>query len=266
MYYLWSLISFLYVPLFFNFVVSNTVSGQCTTGFPDENTIESPPSSVPIYDRQFVFYSINFTCEMNISSWIFAAEINTQPVPPTTERLNPELQIWRASTILPDQLILQSTVGVSEDPELISGSLYRYTPNDSVTVMPGDVLGISIAPMLGDPVTTFAPLFIDVGTGNTAEYFDDEFRSTGFVSIPTLENPSIGGRIGDQYVPLITFEFGMLNIYHLSPSLFIPFVYLSIPVHLSVHSLASSFCITCVHLNYTTRFQSLISFLFCLRV
>ena len=258
MYYLWSLISFLYVPLFFNFLVPNTVSGQCTSGFPDENTIESPPSSVPIYDRQFVFYSINFTCEMNISSWIFAAEINTQPVPPITERLNPELQIWRASTFSPDLLNLQSTVGVSEDPELISESLYRYTPNDLVTIMPGDVLGIRIAPMFGNPVTTYAPLFIDVGTGNTSEYFDDQFQSTGTPFIPTLENPGIAGRIGDQYVPLVTVEFGMIKFFFctlISISICLCsflFIYLSIYVHLplSVHSLTSSFCI--YHISYIT--------------
>ena len=245
------------VSLFFNFVVPNTVSGQCTTGFPDENTIESPPSSVPIYDRWFVFYSINFTCEMNISSWIFAAAMNPNPVSPIAEIINPELQIWRAAD-LPDQLIMESTVGVSEDPELISGSLYRYTPNDSVTVMPGDVLGIRIAPMFGDPVTTFAPLFIDVGTGNTAEYYDEEFRTTERLFIPTLENPGIGGRIGNQYVPLVTVEFGMIK-YFLCTLISISvclcsfiFIYISIYVHvpLSVHSPTSSFCI--YHISYIT--------------
>ena len=186
---------------------------------------------------------------MNITSWIFAAEINTQPVPPMTERINPELQIWRASTVVSNQLDLQSTVGVSEDPELISGSLYRYTPNDTVTVMPGDVLGISIAPMFGDPVTTFAPLFIDAGTGNTAEYFDDEFRSTGLVFIPTLENAGIEDRIGNQYVPLVTVEFGMIKYsscttyLHLCLFLFIP-IHLFTYMYLSVQSLTSSFCIT----------------------
>ena len=232
----------------------NTVSGQYTTGFPEKNTIKSPPSSVPIYDRQFVFYSINFTCEMNISSWIFAAEINTQPAPPTTERINLELQIWRASPFFRDlQLIRQSTVGISEDPEPISGSLYRYTPNDSVTVMPGDVLGIRIAPTFGDPVTTYAPLFIDVGTGNTAEYYVEEFQTTERILIPTLENPSIAGRIGDQYIPLVTVEFGMLNICHLSPFIqsYLLSIYLYLSTCLSIH----------LSLNYSTGFPNLTSFL-----
>ena len=198
----------LYFLCFFLFIAPNAVLGECTTGLASKRTIESPPSSIPVYGRQFLFYSINFTCEMQIYSWIFAAEINKHPVPSMTEIINPELQIWRASTFLPDlQLSRQSTVGVSEDPELISGSLYRYTPNDLVTVMPGDVLGIRIAPMFGDPVTTFAPLFIDVGTGNTAEYYNIDFELSNEF-IPTLEiaHPAV---IGNQYVPLVTVEFGM---------------------------------------------------------
>ena len=183
---------------------------------------------------------------MNISSWIFAAEINTLPVPPMTERINPELQIWRASTVVTNQLDLQSTVGVSEDPELISGSLYRYTPNDSVTVMPGDVLGIRIAPVMGNPVTTLAPLFIDVGTGNTTEYYDEEFQTTRAQSIPTLENPSIAGRIGDQYVPLVTVEFGMIkysSLHNISSFISVS-VCLFTYMYPSVQSFTSSFCIT----------------------
>ena len=183
--------------------------GECTNGLASKHTIKSPPSSIPVYGRQFLFYSINFTCEMQIYSWIFAAEMNPYPggLGDSVENINPELQIWRASTFLPDlQLSRQSTVGVSEDPELISGSLYRYTPNNLVTIMPGDVLGIRIAPMFGNPVTTYAPLFIDVGTGNTAEYYNIDFELSNEF-IPTLEiaHPTV---IGNQYVPLVTVEFG----------------------------------------------------------
>ena len=112
--------------------------------------------------------------------------------------------------------------------------------------MSGDVLGISIAPMFGNPVSTYAPLFIDVDTGNTAEYCNDEFRSFGFVLIPTLENPSNAGRIGNQYIPLVTVEFGMneyfsLHTYlHFYLPLFIPihlfmYVYLCLSIHLPPH-------------------------------
>ena len=109
---------------------------ECTDGFPSLFHIDSVEDIVKVETknkRQVLIPGINFTCNGNLTKWIFGAEWKGNTDGYT------ELQIWR-KTSTTDNVYTKvgaTTIMVSES----SSEMYEYTVDPPLAFLEGDVLG-----------------------------------------------------------------------------------------------------------------------------
>ena len=146
-----------------------TVSAESTSGFPSAEDVRTTPGIIPEADdqslvTQWLFPGIKFTCNGNVTSWIFRAEVGRGP---GSNNILPELplmNIWRenANTPLnPDDYQVEARSG-SEEELVGDGPVYEYVLQSPVEVREDDVFGIFL-PYGGDERLRL--LFSDLGDG-----------------------------------------------------------------------------------------------------
>ena len=93
----------------------------------------------------YLFFSVNFTCQAEVSSFILLARDIDRAAP---GRDYPLIQIWRETSSgseLYDRI--HNIGGNISEVSFLGDSLYRYTPvNGTITVLPGDILGLLTPP------------------------------------------------------------------------------------------------------------------------
>ena len=89
----------------------------------------------------YLFFSINFTCQAEVSSFILSARDNDRAA---QERVYPLIQIWRGDSVTLDLYNqIYNIGGITSEVTFLGDSLYLYTPvNGTITVLPGDFLGL----------------------------------------------------------------------------------------------------------------------------
>ena len=179
-----------------------TVQAQCSEGFPTQSFInDSIDGATERAGLQLLFFSMNFSCEAEISKVIIAALEETPGGQQTLEY--PLMETWRKR----DDNGLYNRVNhigsVEGEVTSLNSSLYQYTPNQPITVLPGDIFGMRIIPNSGSLRTRLLPYFIDQGS-NAPEYFELEITaSTMLTDIFVNDRKS-------QYFPLVTVEISKL--------------------------------------------------------
>ena len=146
---------------------------ECFENFPTREQIDEaitrPSLLQQLEGRVFLFTSINFTCETNITGWILAGNPTGR-----SNSVYPEIRTWRRSTFSTDQFMVDTSINFDSSVSILNtGSLYQYVLDTPVQVMAGDVLGINVPPI--DRVDV-VPLF-NVSSAMTVEYY---VRSTNF--------------------------------------------------------------------------------------
>ena len=143
----------------------------------------------------YLFFSVNFTCQADVSSFILLArDIDTAG----PEREYPLIQIWREDSVTPDLYKrIYNIGGITSEVSFLGDSLYRYTPvNGTITVLPGDVLGLFVQ---ADNDARISPFLLQFPLPQP-QYYE-------LVSIPVSQifanNPN---NFRNQYSPLIAVE------------------------------------------------------------
>ena len=186
-----------------------TVQAQCSKGFPTQSFInDNIADATERAAVQLLFFSMNFTCEAEISKVIIAAlENNNMSTLQTLEY--PLMETWRQ-----DNSGLYNRVNhigsIMGEVTSLNSSIYQYTPNQTVAVLPGDIFGMRIIPNSGNPRTRLLPYFIDEGS-NAPEYFEREIAATTILT-GVFVNP-IDRK--NQFFPLVTVEISKLYFYKL---------------------------------------------------
>ena len=146
----------------------------------------------------YLFFSVNFTCQAEVSSFILLAR-NIDRV--AQGRDYPLIQIWRKDSVSPDLYNkIHSIGGNISEVSFLGDSLYRYTPvNGTITVLPGDFLGLLNRP---DGNARISPILLQFPLPQPQYY---ELPSTSPLS-QVLAN--VGNNFHNQYSPLIAVELG----------------------------------------------------------
>ena len=183
------------------------VQAQCSTGFPTQSFINNNTAgATERAGLQLFFFSMNFSCEAEISKVIIAAR---EDITGGQTQEYPLMETWRQNN---NGLYNRVTHIGSVTGEVTSSgsSLYQYVPSQTTTVLPGDIFGMRIIPNNSTPRTRLLPYFVDQGS-NAPEYFERTITAstmlTGvFVNSNNRKN---------QYLPLVTVEISKLYFYKL---------------------------------------------------
>ena len=179
-----------------------TVQAQCSEGFPTQSFISNNTAGATERDGfQLLFFSMNFSCEAEISKVIIAALENNMTGGQTQEY--PLMETWRLNNGLYNRV--NSVGSVTGEVTSLGSSLYQYTPNQTTTVLPGDIFGMRIIPSNSTPSTILLPYFVDEGS-NAPEYFEREITASTMLT-DVFVNPSDRK---NQYFPLVTVEISKL--------------------------------------------------------
>ena len=182
-----------------------TVQAQCSEGFPTQSFINNNTAgATERAGLQLFFFSMNFSCEAEITKVIIAALENN-----IAEGQYPLMETWRQNNNVYNRVNHIGSLG--EEVTSLGFSLYRYVPSQTITVLPGDILGMRIIPSdEGNPRTRLLPYFVDQGS-NGPEYFERTITASTMLT-DVFVNPS--DRM-NQYFPLVTVEISKLYFYKL---------------------------------------------------
>ena len=144
----------------------------------------------------YLFFSVNFTCQAEVSSFILLASNIDRTGP---GRDYPLIQIWRKNSASPVLYNRIHSIGdIISEVSFLNDSLYRYTPvNGTITVLPGDVLGLFTPPENNAKIN---PRLFEPSSPQPQYY---EWRSTSPHSQIFADNPN---NFHNQYAPLIAIE------------------------------------------------------------
>ena len=164
----------------------------------------------------YLFFSINFICQAEVSSFILSARDIDRAGP---ERVYPLIQIWREDTLNPNTYQrIHNIGGVISEVSFLGDPLYRYTPvNGTITVLPGDFLGLFTPPENNAKIN---PHLLQPSSPQPQYY---EWLSTSSPSQIFANNPN---NFRNQYSPLIAVELSKQN----NPNLFIVLLSLSLTI------------------------------------
>ena len=145
----------------------------------------------------YLFFSVNFTCQAEVSSFILLARDIDRTGP---ERDYPLIQIWRKDSVSPDLYNEIHNIGNISEVSFLGDSLYWYTPvNGTITVLPGDVLGLFVQP---DSNARISPYFLQSSSPQPQYY---ELPSRSLLSQIFANNQN---NFHNQFSPLIAVELG----------------------------------------------------------
>ena len=146
----------------------------------------------------YLFFSVNFTCQAEVSSFILLARDIDRTGP---ERVYPLIQIWRETSSgsgLYNRI--HNIGGVISEVSFLGDSLYRYTPvNGIITVSPGDVLGLLTQ---SDNNTRISPYLLQSASPQPQYY---ERPPASRLTQIFANNPN---NFHNQFSPLIAVELG----------------------------------------------------------
>ena len=183
-----------------------TVQAQCSEGFPTQSFINNNiAGATERAGFQLFFFSMNFSCEAEISRVIIAARENNMT---EGQRLEyPLMETWRQDNGLYNRV---NHIGsVTGEVTLFGFSLYQYVPSQTTTVLPGDIFGMRIIPSdQGNPRTRLLPYFVDEGS-SAPEYFERTITAS------TMLTDVFVNERKDRYFPLVTVEISKLYFYKL---------------------------------------------------
>ena len=113
--------------------------GQCPNGFREQSSLPGLVNDAVTRPEGYLylFFSVNFTCQVEVSSFILLA----RDIDVTGEY--PFIQIWRETSANSNLYNKIHNIGSSDEVTFLGNSLYRYTPTSgNITVLPGDILGL----------------------------------------------------------------------------------------------------------------------------
>ena len=146
----------------------------------------------------YLFFSVNFTCQAEVSSFILSARDIDRAA---QEREYPLIQIWRKDLVSP---VLYNKIynigGNISEVTFLNDSLYRYTPvNGTITVLPDDVMGLFVPPENNARIN----LHLLQSSSPQPQFY--ELPSSSPFSQIFVDNPS---NFHNQYSPLIAIRLG----------------------------------------------------------
>ena len=180
--------------IFPTFVVNG--QGQCPNGFREQSSLPGlvNDSVTRPEGYLYLFFSVNFTCQVKVSSFILLA----------TEDDGvgeyPFIQIWR-ETNLYSRI---HNIGSSDEVTSLGNSLYQYTATSgNITVLPGDILGLLALSSSDSRVTPYllnqsSPQYYELSAGLSQLGLTQVFASNQ----PNFRN---------QYSPLVAIELSKKN-------------------------------------------------------
>ena len=148
-----------------------TVSAETTSGFPSAEDVRTTSGIIPeAVDQslvgQWLFPGIKFTCNGNVTSWIFRAETGPASGSPIVGLPElPLMNVWRENIntpLIPDDYVRVEAGSGSEEELVGDGPVYEYILRSPVEVREDDVFGIFL-PYGGDERLRL--LFSDMGDG-----------------------------------------------------------------------------------------------------
>ena len=182
--------------IFPTFVVNG--QGQCPNGFREQSSLPGLVNDAVTRPEGYLylFFSVNFTCQVEISSFILLA----------TEDDGvgeyPFIQIWReTSTNFYSRI---HNIGSSDEVMFLGNSLYQYTPTSgNITVLPGDTLGLLALPNTNSRVTPYllnqsSPQYYEISAGSAQLILTQVFTTQQ-------------SNFQNQYSPLVAIELSKEN-------------------------------------------------------
>ena len=180
--------------------VTAIAGGLCAATFPGEDDIRNASQDAVVPQRiinravvQWVFPSMNFSCNGSLTRWLFQAQENGD-----SSIGLPRLQLWRyhtAATILE----LVSISGSEEEFSGGDGPTYEYTLQSQLEVRVGYVLGIYL-PLSG--AEKLRVKFMDKGEGGAPRSSSRGDDGNTFRIISGYED--------QRYIPLVAAEISEL--------------------------------------------------------
>ena len=147
----------------------------------------------------YLFFSVNFTCQAEVSSFILLARDIDRSA---QGRDYPLIQIWRKDSASPVLYNRIHNIGrIISEVSFLGDSLYRYTPvNGTIAVLPGDILGLLTRP---DNNARISPILLQSPSPQPQYY---ELPST----LPQLSQIFANNQSNfhNQFSPLIAVELG----------------------------------------------------------
>ena len=184
-----------------------TVQAQCSKGFPTQSFINNNTAGAT--ERagfQLFFFSMNFTCQAEISKIIIAAR---EDITGGQTREYPLMETWRQDNNVYNRV--NSVGSVTGEVTSLGSSLYQYVPSQTTTVLPGDIFGMRIIPSdQGNPRTRLLPYFVDQNS-NAPEYFERTITASTMLADILVYSDDLKNR----YFPLVTVEISKLYFYKL---------------------------------------------------
>lgn len=166
---------------------------------PLDDWIENPPRSFFQY-RQWIFPSLQFSCDQNITRLIMRAERTNH-----TMNSPPLLSIWRPNEFSIFYVQIHLT-NISVNDEFIQGreNIFYYDLDPPFAVMAGDFIGIDL---VHSGRESHKIVFIDkeFEEVNASISYHRFFPSSSYD--PLLVPPGLGSSTS-RYVPLVTAQFG----------------------------------------------------------
>jgi hypothetical protein len=203
-------------------LIASRATSQCHAGFFIGPLYVGTRTNlyVPLTGYQFLFPSVGFSCAAQITRFVILASNNSQ-TDGGQDTQYPHIQIYRPSQS-PDTFTRVSTVGaIDGEVAVFNGTLptglpdgdltlYEYTPDQTLTVYPGDVIGIHVLPNItGSIRTQLIPRFLN----------NPAFSPPPYVRIPIngsspdhLEIKADENVVDDGIIARISVDFVMLTL------------------------------------------------------
>ena len=146
----------------------------------------------------YLFFSVNFTCQAEVPSFILLARDIARTAP---GRDYPLIQVWRETSSGSGLYNRIHNIGGNiSEVSFLGDSLYQYTPvNGTITVLPGDVLGLLTQP---DSNARISPYLLQSPSPQPQYY---EVASASLISQIFASNPN---NFHNQFSPLIAVGLG----------------------------------------------------------
>ncbi|XP_019855622.1 PREDICTED: serine/threonine-protein kinase STE20-like isoform X2 [Amphimedon queenslandica] len=167
--------------------------GQCPNGFIEQSSLPGLVNDAVTRPEGYLylFFSVNFTCQVEVSSFILLA----------TEDDGvgeyPFIQIWReTSTNLYDRI---HNIGSSDEVTFLGNSSYQYTSTGgNTTVLPGDILGLLALSNSNSRVTPY------LLNQSSPQYYERRAGGEQLTLTQVFANSQLN--IRNQYLPLVAIE------------------------------------------------------------
>lgn len=200
-----------------------TISQCSTNGFTEVSSLSTNEAVIirpGASDLLYLFFSVNFTSDVKVSSFTLLAQPNDRLINNPLSNSYPELQIWREvyspfsnAYNYNRMYAISGTNSEVTAMTAINSTLYQYKPTSGpITVQCGDILGLLV------PIQFNAIILPFFRNNNAPSHYE---RTANTLTTSVIIWKSGDQNIHNRYSPLVAVEIGKLLAVHSCVVLFI---------------------------------------------